>query len=100
MAKARKIVWAEDALEALCSALEWISAQSIQNAERFESELLEKLEQARKNPERFPPDRYKMDNAGAFRSFVSHNIRLSYKVTKNEIRVLRIRHIRQEPKHY
>ena len=49
------------------------------------------------NPEKFPPDKYKMKNDGSFRAFELFSYRVAYQITSKEIRILRVRHIRMEP---
>ncbi len=80
--------------------LKRISLDSILNAENVESSILDELFKALKNPERYSSDRYKKNNDGSFRSFETHSFRVSYKFTEKEVRVLRIRHVKQEPKEF
>lgn len=84
----------------MSQALRWVSEESIQGAELVENGIAKKLVQASLNPFRFPADKYKIENKGDFRCFVTHSYRLSFRVKKTEIRVLRIRHVRQKPKNY
>jgi plasmid stabilization system protein ParE len=51
-------------------------------------------------PEKYPPDKFRLDNEGNYRAFETHSYRISYKFTDREIRILRIRHVRQSPKPY
>lgn len=100
MEEERKIVWNSAPFEAICEALKRISGESIQGAETVEVGIDKKLQQARINPFRFPPDKFKIGNTGNFRCIVSHSYRITYKVNENEIRVLRIRHVKQKPKSF
>ena len=70
------------------------------NAEKVEGAILGNLSKSLSNPERFPPDKFKKNNDGIFRAFETHSYRVAYKFTKKEVRVLRIRHVKQEPKEY
>jgi plasmid stabilization system protein ParE len=96
----RKIIWNHTALETLSKALQWISQESIQGAETVENGIIRKLNQASINPYRFPPDGLKINNSGDFRFFITHSYRITYRIAKTEIRVLRIRHIKQKPISY
>ncbi|MBY0435449.1 MAG: type II toxin-antitoxin system RelE/ParE family toxin [Cyclobacteriaceae bacterium] len=96
----RKIIWETSALETLIKALRWISNDSIQGAETVEKSIVEKLQKARVNPYRFPRDQMKIGNTGNFRYFISHSYRVSYRITETEIRVLRVRHVKQNPRLY
>lgn len=52
------------------------------------------------HPFRYPPDKNKDDNDGSYRAFVKHKYRVAYRVSENEIRILRIRSEKQEPLSY
>ncbi|MEQ9426444.1 MAG: type II toxin-antitoxin system RelE/ParE family toxin [Cyclobacteriaceae bacterium] len=73
---------------------------SFQQAEIVETAILDKLEGLKTNPEKHPKDKYKKNNDGHFRAFETHSFRVAYKYSDKEIRVLRIRHVKQEPKSY
>jgi len=96
----RKIAWNKRPALRLAKELRRISEESDLQAERVETAILKKLEKSRVNPEINPPDKYKTDNPGYFRAFETHNYRVTYRFTEKEIRVLRIRHVRQEPRMY
>ena len=97
---ARKIVWNKRPSKFLAKALKRISEDSYMQAERVEEGILLALEKAQVNPERYPKDKFKLDNFGKHRAFETFSYRVAYRFTDKEIRVLRIRHIRQEPKDY
>lgn len=100
MAKERKIVWSLSATNRLIDLLSWIKDRSIQGSEIVEEGIYSKLEQVRKYPFRFPPDKYRLGNNGNFRNFISHSYSVTYEVTEQEIRVVRIIHVKQKPKNY
>ena len=56
MENKRRIVWDEPALIHVENALTWISKDSPQQAELVEKAILDFIEKAALNPERFPPD--------------------------------------------
>lgn len=84
----------------LNKAMEWIAISSIQQAEAVSNAIINKLDLASQNPERFPPDKFKKNNSGIFRSFETHSYRVSYLYSANELRVLRVGHVHQKPKKY
>ena len=96
----RLIVWNKVALDFLAKTLEDIAEYSYDHAERVENSILEKLQAAVKMPERFSADKYKISNPGTYRAFEVHNFRVAYRFTNLQIRVLRIRHVRQNPIRY
>jgi plasmid stabilization system protein ParE len=95
-----RIIWDKQALENIANAIEWISKESIQQAENVENAILEKIEELLDHPEKHPLDRFKMYNEGSFRAFETHSYRISYKFNDQEIRILRIRHVRLSPEIY
>jgi plasmid stabilization system protein ParE len=84
----------------LVQALKWISTDSVLQAERVEQEILAAINSILVNPEKHPPDKFKRNNAGNFRAFEIVSFRIAYKVTESQVRILRIRHVKQEPRHY
>jgi len=64
------------------------------------AEIMKAVDELPLNPEKYPPDKYKKDNPGNYRAFEKYSLRVAYKHTNEEIRILRIRHVRQEPKPY
>ena len=97
---ARRLVWNKRPSAFLKQALKRISSESITNAELVEEAILSSLDKSLSNPERYPADKFKKNNDGVFRAFETHSYRVAYKFTDREIRVLRIRHVKQEPKDY
>jgi len=97
---ARSIKWDDEALEYLESTLEWIADESLLQAENVEKGILEKIEIITTHPERFPPDKFKNNNQGKHRAFETHSYRVAYTYTDEEVQILRVRHVKQEPKNY
>jgi len=77
-----------------------ISKDSTQNAKKVPEDLTTTVYKAAGNPELHGPDKYKIDNDGSYRAFEKHRYRISYRFSKNIIRVLRVRHTTMDPKHY
>lgn len=96
----RVIVWNKRPSEFLLQALRRIGEDSLIQAERVEEGLLTSIAGLVKNPERYPPDKFKKHNPGNFRAFEKLSFRVAYKFTESQIRILRIRHVKQEPKEY
>ncbi|MEQ9297159.1 MAG: type II toxin-antitoxin system RelE/ParE family toxin [Cyclobacteriaceae bacterium] len=97
---ARKLVWNKRPTTFLSAALKHISLESFINAEKVEASILSHLDQCIDNPQRFPKDKFKNNNSGEFRAFETHGFRVAYKFTNAEVRILRIRSVKQEPKEY
>lgn len=97
MAEKKKIIWNVSAASDFEKILKWVEKRSVQGSEIIEQNVFVKLEQASKNPLRFPQDQYKVGNSGDFRYFMSYHYRITYQVRKTEIRVVRITHSKQKP---
>lgn len=96
----RVVVWNKQASKYFREAYEWIKKDSYSNAEKVKNELVKIIDSLPDNPEKFPPDKFKINNHGAFRAFEKYSFRIAYKFTDQEIRGLRMRHVKQEPKLY
>jgi plasmid stabilization system protein ParE len=96
----RRIDWSRQALLQFNKAILYIAADSLQNAEKVHAEILEKIEGIVVSPERYPPDKYKLQNNGAYRAFELHRLRVAYYIGDDVIRILRVRHTSREPQGY
>jgi plasmid stabilization system protein ParE len=97
---ARVIVWNKRPSKFLTQALKRISEDSLIQAERVEDAILTSIKGLIAHPEKYPPDKFKKNNAGDYRAFEKLSFRIAYKFTAKQIRILRIRYVRQEPKDY
>jgi plasmid stabilization system protein ParE len=97
---ARKVVWNKKPTKFLANVLRRISQDSTVQAERVEDVIVTSIQDLVLNPERHPPDKFKKDNPGNFRAFEKMSLRVAYKFNETQIRILRIRHVKQEPKEY
>jgi plasmid stabilization system protein ParE len=96
----KKLRWDKMALQQFNKAIEYISKDSIQNAEKVRIDILEKVENLQAHPERYAPDKYKLDNDGSYKAFELYHLRIVYHVSSEEIRILRLRSTFQEPLNY
>jgi plasmid stabilization system protein ParE len=81
-------------------AYERIKLDSYANAEKVRLEIVKVVDSLPANPERFPPNKFKLNNDGTVRAFEKYSPRIAYKFDDREIRILRIRDVRQEPLMY
>ena len=93
----RRLEWDRQALRQFNKAILFIAEESIQNAENTRADIIEKIEALLANPERYPLDKYKLDNNGNYRAFEHHRLRIAYYIGAVAIRVLRVRHTSREP---
>lgn len=96
----RKVIWNKRPLKLLSQTLKRISEESYLQAEQVEEAILTSLEDIKRYPEKYPQDKFKRHNNGNFRAFETHSYRIAYRFSDKEVRVLRIRHVKQEPKNY
>jgi len=94
------VVFDKPAYTDLQMAYDYISEDSIVNAERVRKELLDVIKSLPNHPEKYPPDKFKMHNTGNYRAFEKYSYRVAYKITEKEIIILRVRHVKKEPKMY
>lgn len=92
----RKVVWSNDARLQLRQAYIYIRKDSLQNAEKVKREIISITRQLPENPEKYNPDKYKLENDGSYRYFEKHRYRVVYRVLENEIRILRVKHTSME----
>lgn len=95
-----QIKWNKKAIEQLDKVIEYIEQDSPQNAEKVRQDVFLKIHSLIHQPEKFNPDKYKINNDGSFRAFELYHYRISYRLLTNEIRILRIRHTKMTPKKY
>jgi plasmid stabilization system protein ParE len=96
----KKLRWDKMALQQFNKAIEYIAKDSIQNAEKVRIDILEKVENLQAHPERYAPDKYKLDNDGSYKAFELYHLRIVYHVSSEEIRIVRLRSTFQEPLNY
>lgn len=97
----RRVIWDEDARANFKQAIAHIKKNSLQNAEKIKKEILVSTNSLINEPERLhAPDKYRMNNDGSYRAYEIHKFRVSYFVGKDNIRIIRFRHVSQEPQTY
>lgn len=94
------IHWDNPAKVAFKRQIRHIAEDSIQNAEQVRQDIISIIDKIPGNPEKFPPDKFKITNDGSFRAFEKHSLRIAYCISTHQIRILRVKHVRQEPKPY
>ena len=95
-----KVVIDIDAKKSLREAYNFIKKDSPQNAEKVKQEILFSIKELANNPQKYPLDKYRIDNDASYRAFELHRYRISYVVSPTQIRVIRIRHTKMNPLDY
>ncbi len=96
-----QVKWGKQAFKSLENAYEHIKKESLINAEMVREDILKSTRELSENPERYPPDKLKRNNdAKQYRAFEKHSYRIAYRYTDKQIKVIRLRHVKQEPRQY
>ena len=94
------IQWNRRALKQFDNAIAYIENDSPANAEKFKRDILSRIDDLLKYPEKTAADKYKTNNDGSFRAFELHGYRISYRYKNNKVRIIRIRHTKMNPQNY
>lgn len=96
----KKVIWDELARTALKKAYSHIKQDSLEQAEKVKQEVILAAKKLSDHAQMHPPDKYRKDHDIRFRAFEKYNYRISYFITEDFIRVLRFRHVKQQPEEY
>lgn len=94
------VVWSNSAKAELRKAYEYIAFDSLSNAQMVRDTLIDLTIDLSENPEKHPLDKFKKDNDGTWRAFEKYHHRISYRILKHQIRVVRMRHTSKSPLNY
>ncbi len=95
--KSLRIVWDKKALKELEAILEYINKESKSGARIVKTAIVETIKSLKKQPYIFNADTLKDNNDNSYRAFIVYSYRISYKVTTEEVIILRVRHTSREP---
>ncbi|WP_442591554.1 type II toxin-antitoxin system RelE/ParE family toxin [Pedobacter sp. AW31-3R] len=94
------VVWSNSAKAELKKAYEYIALDSLQNAKTVRDTLIDLTIELPNHPEKYPSDKLKKDNDGTWRAFEKYHYRISYRILKDQIRIIRMRHTSKSPLNY
>lgn len=89
--------WSRTAEIQLKKAFLYIRKDSYQNAIKVRHDIVTMSESLSVNPERFPPDKFKVNNDGSCRAFELHRYRISFVILKEVVLIVRLRHTAMSP---
>lgn len=89
--------WSKSAELQLQKEFLYIRKDSYQNAIKVRQDIVTMSESLSVNPERFPPDKFKMNNDGSYRAFELHRYRISFVILKEVVLIVRLRHTTMSP---
>ena len=85
----------------LVKLITYIADESPMNASKVAESVEIFFEKVIKNPENFPPDKFKKNNEAAlYRAFEIKSIRFAYKFEEGIIKVVRCSHVKRNPLMY
>ncbi len=94
------IIWDRHAKNQLKKAYYKILEDSYQGAVTVRDGILNAIDEIPSQPYKYPVDRFKKNNNGKYRAFELYSYRIVYKITNDNIQILRIRHAKREPLKY
>lgn len=94
------IIWDKVAKTQLKKAYNKILKDSYQGAVTVRDGILDAVDEIPEQPHRYPADKFKANNSGNYRAFELHSYRVAYKITDENIQILRVRHVKREPLEY
>jgi plasmid stabilization system protein ParE len=96
----RIIRWDKRALHSFLDILNYIRKDSPTNSLRVKTRIVNIIASIPDNPEMFREDELKADNDGTFRVFSHDNLRVSYKIERDAVFILKVKHSMRKPKVY
>ena len=90
------VVWNLNAKQELKKVYEYILKDSYQSAIKVRQEIIDAVLSLPEHLDKYP-DKYKTNNDGTFRAFELYRYRISYRVKKDQIRIIRLRHTSRSP---
>lgn len=92
------IKWSKIAVRQFIEILEYLEENyQYSYSDRLEHDILTSIKFLQYNPKIYQLDRIKINNDGSFFSFNVDSYRISFRIIKDEIRILRIRHTSRKP---
>jgi plasmid stabilization system protein ParE len=98
----KKIIWSEDALLQLEDIHFYIffESKSIRIADKVIETIFDSTEILISKPEIYELDEQRKPNDGTFRAYYVYNYKISFRITNQEIQILRVRHTSRKPKNH
>lgn len=94
------VIWSHKAKLELKKVFDYIALDSLKYAAMVRDEIIDLTIALSQYPEKYALDKYKINNDGSWRAFEKYHYRISYKITSNQIRIVRLRHTSQSPLNY
>lgn len=95
--KNKAVIWSKEAVEELSEIHTYIKKQSPTAAQKVINQILSHTRQLQKHWQGFRTDELKEKNDGSYRVTFVYHYRITFRIQKEQIHVLRIRHTSREP---
>lgn len=95
--KSKKVIWSHEAIEQLSQIHSYIKKQSPSGAKKVISDIFSQTGKLAYTQQGCRADELKQKNDGTYRVLFVYHYRISFRITIDQIHILRIRHISQEP---
>lgn len=92
-----KVIWSNVAAEQLKEIYKYVKKDSEQGAKHVKSKILESTKILGSATTIYQPDVLKDNNNGNYRAYTIFSYRITYKIEKDSIHILRVRHTSREP---
>jgi plasmid stabilization system protein ParE len=96
----KKIIWSFDALNQLEDIHFYIlfESKSLRVADKVTEAIFESTKILKFTPEIYKLDIQRKNNDGSFRAYYQYNYKISYRIVKEQIQILRVRHTSRKPR--
>ena len=96
----KKIIWSFDALNQLEDIHFYIlfESKSLRVADKVTETIFESTKILKFTPEIYKLDLQRKNNDGSFRAYYQYNYKISYRIVKEQIQILRVRHTSRKPR--
>jgi plasmid stabilization system protein ParE len=98
MKKDYRVIIPPIAKESLREIVEYIKIESPSAAIKVQKKLIEIAKGLKNSPERFSKEYFLSENPGNYRSVVQWHYKIIYKVSENEVTIIRFMHTSRDPK--
>ena len=95
----KEVIWSKLSLTHLEQIHTYVleDSKSLEIADKLINDLFDSSEILKNHPELYPIDKLRKNNNGTYRAYEIYTYRISYRIFKNNIRILRVRHTSREP---
>jgi len=95
--KSKEIIWSKEAIHELSEINAYIKKQSPSGAQKVIKEILSNTRKLSRLWDGLRADELKEDNDGTYKVMFVYHYRITFRVQKTQIYILRIRHTSMEP---